>query len=333
MQAIHRKTISVLALILVVITSCTKEDCDELTVCDDFANGVLSNSYFVKGRFQYTAPYFNPKNSNEFVYNYIDFEEEAFKLMTYNISTGEDTEIADDVRVINQPKWSSENWIAFDNIFQADYHMNIVKSNGTERRRVSSDKHNLYPAWGNDGETLYWFYSEKLSVPNYFVRYGLHSSHLDTLSKQEVNDTNGVVMRGEISDNNIMVYQSLCDNVRCIATANVNESPLEPSALTTDKETLIHLLSLSWGEDDHTIYYTSYKKGLYKLDVITGELKLLLNFCDTKYYRHISYSKDCHCLIAERVDTYRGELNREIVENSSIYLIDLNTLEETAILE
>ncbi|MGB1284538.1 MAG: hypothetical protein ACPG44_08745 [Polaribacter sp.] len=166
---------------------------------------ILNKSYFVNGRFQYKTPYFNPNNSDEFVYNYIDFEEKEFKLMKYTISTQEHIELAEDVRIISQPKWSNKNWIAFDNIFQFDYGMNVVKSDGTERRKVSSDKHNLYPAWANGGETLYWSYHGTLGTrPIYFLKQNINSATVDTVFKYTTDENTGSAVRSEISKNNYL---------------------------------------------------------------------------------------------------------------------------------
>ena len=61
-----------------------------------------------------------------------------------------------------------------------------------------------------------------------------------------------------------------------------------------------------------------------------------MDFCDTKRYETISCSADGKKLIGERVDSYlvkdnEGNATGRIMENSSIYLIDLETLEETKI--
>ncbi len=98
---------------------------------DCYSFGVLpSLTYFSNERFQYQAPYFNPNNVNEFVYNYKDFELDEYKLMKYNIQTGEKTVLANNVKIISQPKWSRKGWIAFDNVFNQNYQIWIIKDNG-----------------------------------------------------------------------------------------------------------------------------------------------------------------------------------------------------------
>ena len=59
-------------------------------------------------------------------------------------------------------------------------------------------------------------------------------------------------------------------------------------------------------------------------------------FCDSKRYTKISCSPDGTRLIGERIDSYleknsNGSPTGKIIENSNIYLIDLQTLKETKI--
>jgi hypothetical protein len=68
----------------------------------------------------------------------------------------------------------------------------------------------------------------------------------------------------------------------------------------------------------------------------TGLYSNLMGFCDTKRYKGISCTLDGKKLVAERIDSYlvrdsNGNPTGQVVENSSIYLINFETMEVTKI--
>lgn len=330
-----RQSISYIFIFIVILISCCKDNEEDLNNhCEDFPLEVLGHSYFVQKRFQFKSPYFNPNNSNEFVYNFFDYQENKFQLKTYNLTTNTHTLIQDEVKVMSQPKWSSKNWIAFDNHLQDSYQVSIVKSDGTEYQQITNNIYNLYPAWGNDGETLYWMNNITLSnVPNYFLRQQITSSTIDTMMRYTGDIYTGLARFNDISKNNNLLHASSCLYSGCLAKTNLDVWPLETESLTDDASILTHLVSLTWGENDNIVYYTTFKDGLYRLNITTGETSLLMDFCDSKFYKQISYSSDCHCIVGERVDSYIDwSLDNQIFENSSIYIIDLNTMQESEII-
>ena len=72
------------------------------------------------------------------------------------------------------------------------------------------------------------------------------------------------------------------------------------------------------------------------MNINNGSYTKLISFCDSKRYKSISCSPDGLKLIGERIDSYlkkdlNGNPTGQIIEKSSIYLIDLQTLKETKI--
>lgn len=330
-----RTLVGVLFLLNLSIISCCKDKTkDEGKPCESFTDFHLNGSTFEFGQFQFRTPHFNPINSKEFVYNYLDTKENKAQLMTYNLVTKMSKVIAENVFVISQPKWSRKNWIAYDNLMQGGYQMSVVKSDGSEKQQLTQSIYNLFPAWGNDGETLYWVYDVNLgSRPVYLLRQNINSIQVDTIMSYTDDGYNGLARYNEISSTNKLLHTSSCEYSGCFAKTDLNTWPLETESLTKDLEVLSHLESITWGENEQTVYYTKYKDGLYRLDASTGETTQLMDFCDSKFYRQISYSSDCHCIIGERVDSYVDWSVKEVIyENSSIWLIDLNTMKETQII-
>lgn len=296
-------------------------------------NQNIGLSWFSSERLQYQTPYFNPNNDNEFVYNFKDYELGQYKLMKYNLQTGVKTELANNVKIITQPKWSRKGWIAFDNVFNNNYQISIIKDNGDSIKEITENKYNLFPVWDATGNNLYWQHSPVLGHPYYFVKQNLNTSIRDTIL-QNGDAHNGYVSLAEFSKSNKLIAKTHILNKASIGLAT---NSFDFSSLINLSTAFLNTLTgLTCLYDSETAYFTIYHNGLFKLNIQTGNYTKLIEFCDTKRYKSISCSSDGKRLIAERVDSYLAKNNDgkptgQIVENSSIYLIDLETLEETKI--
>ena len=164
-------------------------------------------TYFSSDRFQYQTPHFNPNNSNEFVYNYKDYILNEYKLMKYNLQTGIKTELAQNVQIISQPKWSKKGWIAFDNV--NNYQLWVVKENGDSLRQLTTNRGNLNPAWDSTGDNLYWIYNPILgSTPCYVIKQNMNTLTIDTISNSIDNDSGYYLKFPEFSKSNRLIAQT-----------------------------------------------------------------------------------------------------------------------------
>jgi len=302
--------------------------------CSDFDWGgkTIALTWFSSERFQYQTPYFNPNNNNEFVYNYKDYELNEYKLMKYNIQTAVKTELASNVKIINQPKWSRKGWIAFDNVYGANYQMWIVKDNGDSLTQFTTNTSNLFPAWDATGDNLYWQHSPVLGIPYYLFKKGLYSSIVDTVMRDgDINE--GYSAYNDISIDNKIISKVGIGNKTHIGYTDLNNISFT-SLIDLEQSNLIGLRGLIWSNNSQIAYFLH--GGLYKLNIASKKHTLLMDFCETKKYIKISCSSNGKKLIGERVDSYikkdvNGNITGQIVGNSTIYLIDLETLEETKI--
>jgi len=303
------------------------------TECYEFPT--LDWSFFSKERYQYQTPYFNPNNTNEFVYNYKDFELNEYKLMKYNIQTGVKLELISDVKIISQPKWSKKGWIAFDNVFNQNYQMWIIKDNGDSLTQLSTSEYNIFPTWNLSGNKLYWQYSPVLGHPYYFVNKELNNSVLDTI--MYTNDVNnGYTSYSEIGNNNILITNTYINNQEHLAYTDINNISFTSLFNTFQEFETDFCRGLTWSNDNKIVYFSIPNKGLFEINIFTKKYTLLIEYCDSKRYNKISCSPDGKRLIGERIDSYNikdaeGNATGEIVQNSSIYLINLETLEEAKI--
>lgn len=291
-------------------------------------------TYFTNERFQYQTPFFDPNNNSELVYNYRDFDLDEYKLMKYNLQTGEKTVLAENVKIISQPKWSRKGWIAFDNVFNQNYQMWIVKSNGDSLAQFTINTANLFPVWDSNGDNLYWQHSPVLGIPSYFLKQELYGTISDTVINS--GDPNmGWVTYSDVTDNNLLISKTIIGNQNHIGFTDL-DSPNFVSLVNLDNLNLVGLEGLCWSNNSQTAYFTIYNNGLFKLNISNGSFTKLIPFCYSKRYKSISCSSDGKRLIGERIDSYLvkdgdGNPTGQIMENSSIYIIDLETLKETKI--
>ena len=330
-----RYRLVVLAVMAIGFGSCKKDAMlqpNGSSGCADFPDEpVPVISWFTNERFQWKAPFFNPNNKDEFVYNYFDFELQEFKLMKYNLGTKGKTELSNNARIISQPKWSNAGWIAYDNVL--DYQLWVVKDNGDSLTQLTQSTHNLFPVWETSGIDLIWQHSPVLGIPYYLLKQNVLESSVDTIMR-DGDENLGYAQYSDISVNNILLTNTFIENQSHLAYSNVENISFTSVFNIQEAFSTGSIRALTWSNNSQVAYFLF--DGIYRLDVITGNYDMLMEFCETKKYVKISCSSDGTTLIGERVDSYLGR-NSEgiptgaIVQNSSIYLIDLATMEETKI--
>ncbi|MBP5982260.1 MAG: hypothetical protein KA734_00950 [Fluviicola sp.] len=298
-------------------------------------------TFFSHERFQFQSPCFNPNNPNEFVYNYKDFELDEFQLVKFNISTGIKTILANNVKIISQPKWSRKGWIAFDNVFEQNYQLWIVKDNGDSLTQKSVSGGNISPAWDSEGENLFWLHSPNKppSYPYYFFKQGVSNTITDTLMRDgDINQ--GSAVFNEISSQNILLTNTIINNEIHFAYAPLSSMSFTSIFNNSSQFKTDLIRGVAWSSNSQIAYFTFYNNsdmdGLYKLNINSGSFTKLINFCHSKRYNSISCSSNGTEIVGERIVSYTikdsdGNFTGQIVENSEIFMIDLVTLKETKI--
>ncbi|MEX1192400.1 MAG: hypothetical protein WEA99_10540 [Brumimicrobium sp.] len=312
---------------------------EESSECKSFSKDLPPQTYFTNERFQYKAPHFNPNNSNEFIYHFRDYEQNEFQLLKYNLLTKQKTLIVESGKIANQPKWSSDGLIAYTHHVGYVDHIYLVKDNGDSLTQLTDNVHNMFPVWSSTGDELYWAYTPNLGIPYYFLKQNLDNSYPDTIL-QDGDSYGGYATYNSISHSNKLLSLTLIGNKKHIAWTSLNETPITYSSIANMSQAFDYpsVSGLCWSSDEEYVYATVNGKenGLYKIDINSSSKELLIPFCETKSYRSISASSDGNYLIGERIDRHlhlddQSNPTGEIIENSSIYLIDLHTLEETKI--
>jgi hypothetical protein len=285
-------------------------------------------------RFQYKAPHFNPNNSNEFIYHYRDNEQNEYQLYKYNLQTHQKTLVAESGKIWGQPRWSSKGWIAYaHHISYVDY-IFIVKDNGDSLSQITSSTSNLSPFWSEDGSQLFWTYSPDLGSYWYLLRKNMTSLVVDTVSNM------GGFHKIDVLNNKLLQIS----NVESGGSTFYGYHLLNSPPFTYDNFNVIKKSEhgstggICWHPSKlhfYVTYINGESSGLYRIDVNSLNTELLMKYC-RKRYESISASSDGKYLGGERIDSYlekdeNGNITGKIMESSSIYLIDLQTLEETKI--
>lgn len=324
---------------MIIVCSCKKttidnyQDIETSNNCENFPN--LFMSYFSNEGCQYQAPCFNPNNSNEIIYIYQELGKR--QLMKYNLKTFQKTIIVEQ-RIGGQPKWNKQGRIAFTTIGLSGYveHIFTIKDNGDSLTQTTINTANYDPVLGNDN-SLYWQHSPTLGHPYFFLRKkGIDTDTILYDSGQNY----GFCRNGDISINNQLIAHTLINNKNHIGIASINNDELNFVGIIDLEKDFDYDRTdgLCWNNLGSVFYFSitgGDKRGLYKGN-LNGSYQLLLSYCDKKRYTILSHSPNANLLISERVDS-RLELDStnsptgKIITNSSIWLINLETLEEIKI--
>jgi hypothetical protein len=326
------KTYQILILLILMgLVSCRKDKTPPIdSECFNFPQ--LSSTWHEEHRLQHKAPSFNPLNSNEFVYYYKDNELGVFQLVKYNMVTNQKTILINSVRIHGQPKWSNNGWIAFTEQ-PSSYveHIFVLKDNGDSLTQITSSPANLNPIWDNITSELFWTHSPDLGSEWYLFRQKLNHHTHDTV------DHNWGV---NISDlrNNLILHKRNINGIPYYGYFDLANSLPTQNSFYPISNLIGATSGISWHPSGLFFYIThsnGYGRGLYRINLY-GDVEPLVEHCDSKRYSIIHCSSDGKKLIAERVDSfleYNNESNPtgKIIQKSSIWLIDTQTLKEEKI--
>ncbi|MFZ6053536.1 TolB-like translocation protein, partial [Halocola ammonii] len=241
--------------------------------------------------------------------------------MKFNLATCEKNVLVNNTLLLTQPEWSRTGLIAFDK--ESDYQIQLINSDGTQQDMVSGDVHNLNPVWNNSGTKLYWQHTPTLGVPYYFFEYDIGSTVTDTLKTVD-GDFVGSTLSSDISFDDKLIAETAIDGEIQIGFSSLENFELTPLVSLVEND-LASITGLCWSNTNDKAYFTELRRGLYQLEVPSGEYTQLIDFCDNYHYRNICCSQDGSQLIAERVDRElitleNGNYSGEIRQTSSIVL-------------
>ena len=337
------KGLFLLLLIGLVFQGCHKDPVDNTGdscstcpdgTCQDYVwpNPIVFDYYITTG-IQYTKPFFNPNNSDEFIYvkEIPQSGSPIFELTKHVISSGQETILCNTEFIIDQPQWGETGWIIFSRLGNT-----IMKINqdGTGLTQVTpTGKECFKPCFNSSGTRFITMGSKANSNANYRPVFDLSGVIVDSVKYE----FNGVFIGDPYStyaefDNGYFVYSdhntpSPFVNGYCKLNDNDEIDILNQIDKPNGKG-----LPIAMCMNGSSLYHVQHKMGLYRFDLATQQTTLLMSNCQSRYIRSVSMSPDGKHIIYEQVKGFQTGNGDEVDEQSDIYTINVDTKEKTKII-
>jgi hypothetical protein len=291
--------------------------------CPDFYNNKSTITTFFQKGDQFKSPFFNPNNSNEFIYNHVNYENGEFKLIKYNIVTNTKTILVNNV-IASQPKWNRKGWIVYDNVYQSNNQIWSVKDNGDSLTQIYGNVSSFYPDWDSSGNNLVFLKTTGLGRPYSTLKFNKLNSLIDTFYNEymgfiDVSNTNNILCKYYDNSETYIGYTKF-DSLNFKSLVNIGNNSIN---------------CLTW-KNNTEFLYSDYHIGIKKGDINKTDTEILIRNTICKIYTILDCSKDEKTLIIERIDKHfekdsHGNNTNKIIEKSTICTLDLATLKETKI--
>jgi hypothetical protein len=233
------------------------------------------------------------------------------------------------MRVIEEPAWSSQGWVAFAHY--PSYQIYLVKDDGTGLIQFTQNSANLCPQWSADGNYLYWGYSANLGQNGKWLRNSLTNISVDTITFGNSDPQSFPVFVTKISTSNKLLTEKIIDNIWYWVHTHLDESPFNFIPITEISEFPNYANHRCWSHDSEYFYLSHYAIGeIYKVRVSDGSYELFRPQFYANWIQTIDASPDGKYLVAERVDKYNifnpdGSIAPPTGLRHRIQLIDLET--------
>lgn len=279
---------------------------------------------------QYRFPTVNPNNPFEVLYYKEDYINDTYQLIKYNYQTQQSLILLNNYPINNQPSWSVNGKIAYQSLSGKIY---IIDENGSNETPFAVDYFDSKPFWSPNGESLLWIHVDQPTQAKHLFRKNINTGILDTLVHNFTNS------RFCLSNSNQLLLEGaylFSLDVSSGTNYTINDFNLVTNQLPGNTR------GICWHPDGTKFYITKFfgqdynDMGLFEVELSTGSITKLMDFCDKRWYQSIVCTPDGKNIIGQRVESYQ-QLNSQGVytgvayQYSSIYKINLQTLSEIKI--
>lgn len=313
---------------LIVVIGCSKDpSITDGSVCYDFptTQGPTICYLYSEGQYQFKAPCFNPNNQDEFCYVFINHNTNVSKLMRYSLTSKESSTMVEGFSILGQPKWTKKNWIVFNTL---DHQLWKVKSNGDSLIQLTFEGSSLYPEINPQGTIIASHHQTSTQELPFLHFINDNGFSIDTIDYFKYGNGSWGVTSWSKNDELALPYGSEADYG--VASFNLISESLDPIISNGYHSGKDKIVDIKWHPNSQDIYYTKWKSGFYTINIFSKQEQLLKEGCDSRAYEHFSISQDGLKIITERVNSY-VEDECTIIQNSKIYLMNINGLEEVEI--
>lgn len=269
--------------------------------------------------YDYSAPCFDPNNSNRIAY--YRFDNTKFdigsEIWVLDLCSGEKQKIVDNA--LYGIDWSTKDWIVYTADNQQIYK---IKSNGDSLTQLTTfGDYNRYPKWDTKGDRI--LFQRQNGGLSELILFNLDESMFDTIT-----ELSSIGAWNWIGDNEISYVTATWD-----ASTGITTQYLKKFDLTTRQSMLLHtldivgsnsniLLSTDYSERDNSIIWSAY--GIIgKTNANTGAYKIIKDaYRQESFYNAVVSKDDKYILFDIRsrklVDPCRYD------SDYGLYIMDLN---------
>jgi hypothetical protein len=269
--------------------------------------------------FDYSAPCFDPSNSNRIAYYRFDNTkfDVASEIWVFDLCSGEKRKIVGNA--LYGIDWSVKDWIIYTADDQQIY---MIKSNGDSLTKITSlGDYNRYPKWDKNGDKI--LFQRQGGGLSELILFDLKESNPDTITELQ-----SIGAWDWVGENQISYVTATWDANTGITTQYLNKFDL-----TTRQSTLLHtldivgsnsniLLSTDYSESDNSIIWGAYGV-IGKTDASTGAFKVIKDAYRQESFYDAVVSKDEKYILFDirsrkLVDPCRYD------SDYGLYIMDLN---------
>jgi len=307
--------------------------------CEPFPQAGELGYFFVEAGEQFTAPSFNPNNSNEFAY-VSQIQGEPRKLMKYDIVSKVHTELSNSTQIIGTPVWDQNNWIAFSAVGKKIWR---IDGNGNNLQQITFEEKDILPNFYN-GDICYFrsrTYSnfELDQNPNLYYEYmmmivDVNGIKLDSIEVENVvpNSYYQYWLYGDFKNDIVyFVGQDPGATNTYYGVYSLNLITEEITSIETEYFSGVNINILDLEYANGRIYCSLNYGDLLEIDLSNNSVKALIKGCQTHFYKSLSASNDSSSLLAEKLISKELE-SGEIDQQHEIWQIDLITGKEKQII-
>jgi Tol biopolymer transport system component len=319
----------IFASIMVCSLSCKdEENCkarDSKPKCEDFPDDLPVGPIEVKPN-QRKAPCFNPNNGDEFIY--VKYENNVRSLVKVNIINEEEEKLLENVSIVGQPSWGANDEIVFTG---GDLRVYVFENHNSSLRQLTNRLESNHPKVYQDSLILFTVGAETIKGASGLYKINFNGARIDSIGVEDINGYNSVPGLFDCKDD--LIYTEFgTENDYGIYSLDYSNRQVE--ALSVEPITGDNIIEgLSLFRDDF-LFYSTFRTGIFRINLPDGDRICIKNSCDTRSYRHLSISPDGKRLLAERVDgtDYREDDGGYTIE-SKIVIMDIDGSNERVLFE
>lgn len=279
---------------------------------------------------QFSYPTLNYENDQEIIYYYTNAPTSEHQLIRYNLQTEQKVVLQNNVGIQSQPHWKNGTIVYND-----EQKVTVIDENGGLTDQIQTNVRTQTPRIDEHNNRLIWgeINPNASNQPCLIRTYSL-----DTQTSQ-IYYTSGFGFNGgfhfyiDFAPDGQMIFNRFNNTL----SYTVESTQSTVGVLDLESYFEVGLIrGLCWSRTSDALYFSvfdeEYGGGIYKLDFENNTLTRLVEHCPSKYYLNLSVSENDDFLIAQRMDSDRITDNQgdtHFISNSTIYKINLSTLEET----